>query len=466
MAIAPVSGDEISKAMERFDKELRATPPWTGWENNQAHRYGIERDGRLYPAKQIISMATGAPSSSFGGGAEANKYLQDRGFQIVPLRGSDQSGVFLLQGEDSLLPMLPASFAKEDDFQRLLSRFPQLLVGDQVNPQSPRRWALVRREVPISTGELGASQWSIDHVFLDQEGIPTLVEIKRQSDSRIRREVVGQMLDYAANCLTYWSVETLRSGLERSCKEAGQTVEAVLVELIGPEGDFEEFWQRVKTNLQAKRIRLLFVADIIPLELRRIVEFLNEQMDPAEVLAIELRQFESDELKVLVPRVYGQTQEAATKRGGVGQRWDEIRLFDKLEATVGAKEFQVAKQIYEWMRKDGARNIIFGTGKENGSVYPAFKPNGMSINPAYLSSDGKLWIQFGSLENKPVFGPIEARRELMRRFNEIEGVRLTEADLAKYPSISLSTIASDPHGLRKVVAALTWMAQQIELLPV
>jgi len=95
-----------------------------------------------------------------------------------------------LQGGDSLLPMEPASFAKEDDFQRLLSRFPQLLVGDQINPQNPRRWALVRRELPISTGELGASQWSIDHVFLDQDGIPTLVEIKRQSDSRIRREVV------------------------------------------------------------------------------------------------------------------------------------------------------------------------------------------------------------------------------------------------------------------------------------
>jgi hypothetical protein len=30
----------------------------------------------------------------------------------------------------------------------------------------------------------------------------------------------------------------------------------------------------------------------IPAELRRIVEFLNKQMNPAEVLALELRQFE------------------------------------------------------------------------------------------------------------------------------------------------------------------------------
>jgi hypothetical protein len=374
----------------------------------------------------------------------------------------ERSGVFLLQGADSLLAMEPAEFAKEDDFQRLVSRFPELLVGDQIDPQNPRRWVLVKREQPISTGEIGASQWSIDHVFLDQDGIPTLVEIKRQSDSRIRREVVGQMLDYAANCVTYWSVETLQSGLDRTCRETDRPVEAVLRELIGADGDIEEFWQRVKTNLQAKRIRLLFVADIIPLELRRVVEFLNEQMDPAEVLAIELRQFESKGLKTLVPTVYGQTQEAARKRPGVAQRWNEASLFDKLATTVGTKEVQLARQIYEWMRKGGKRELIFGTGRENGSVYPAFKPSGVSLNPVYLSSDGKLWFQFGSLENKPVFGPIDARRALMQQFNSINGVNFTDAELTKFRSMPLSTIASDPDGPSKVIAALTWMEQQIE----
>jgi hypothetical protein len=462
MSIPPVSSDQVSEAMDRFDSELRADSQWANLENNQAHRYAIKKGDKLYPVKQIIAMATSTPLSLLGGGSEANDYLKERGFEIVQLRAALHPGVFLLQGGNSLVPMEPASFAKEDDFQRLLSRFPELLVGDQVNPQNPRRWLLIRREVPISTGEVGASQWSIDHVFLDQEGVPTLVEIKRQSDSRIRREVVGQMLDYAANCLTYWSVETLKSGLKRTCDENGQPVEAALSELIGIDTSVEEFWQLVKTNLQAKRIRMLFVADVIPLELRRIVEFLNEQMDPAEVLAIELRQFESKDLKVMVPTVYGQTQEAATKRGGVGRRWDDLSLFDKLKGAVGAKELQIAKEIYEWMRKDGKRDVIFGTGKENGSVYPVFKPNGVSINPIYLSTDGKLWVQFAALENKPVFGPIDSRRALMQRLNTLNNVDFTDADLSKYPSIPLSIIARDGDGLNKIIGALTWMEQQIE----
>jgi hypothetical protein len=112
-----------------------------------------------------------------------------------------RSGVFLLKSDNTLEPMEPEEFVKENDFQTLLARFPELLVGDQIDPEHPRRWVLIRREQVVSTGETKASDWSVDHLFLDQDGIPTLVEVKRQSDSRIRREVVGQMLDYAANCL-------------------------------------------------------------------------------------------------------------------------------------------------------------------------------------------------------------------------------------------------------------------------
>jgi hypothetical protein len=50
----------------------------------------------------------------------------------------------------------------------------------------------------------------------------------------------------------------------------------------------------------------------------------------------------------------------------------------------------------------------------------------------------------------------------MQRLNAIEGVNFTDADLKKYPTIPLSTIASDPAGPTKIVAALTWMEQQLQ----
>ena len=206
------------------------------------------------------------------------------------MKSGNSSGVFVLRDKDTLVPMEPAHFASEDDLQGLLAKFPALLSGDQVNPTDPRKWLLVKREKLVPDEDGGAGRWSLDHLFLDQDGVPTLVEVKRQSDTRNSREVIGQMLDYAANCLVYWPVEGLQADLEETSKARGVSMADALTEILGEGTNLEEFWSSVKTNLNAGRVRLLFVADRIPKELRRIIEFLNEQMDPAEVLGLELRQ--------------------------------------------------------------------------------------------------------------------------------------------------------------------------------
>ena len=60
----------------------------------------------------------------------------------------------------------------------------------------------------------------------------------------------------------------------------------------------------------------MFVSDEIPRELRRVVEFLNGQMNPAEVIAIEVKQYVgADGTKTLVPRVIGQTAEVEARKG-------------------------------------------------------------------------------------------------------------------------------------------------------
>ncbi len=81
--ITDVSEGTILDAMKRFDKEYRNNADWLNWQNNKNHKYAIQRDGRLYPVKQIISMATGQPVSSFSGGDESNNYLANKGFKIV-----------------------------------------------------------------------------------------------------------------------------------------------------------------------------------------------------------------------------------------------------------------------------------------------------------------------------------------------------------------------------------------------
>jgi hypothetical protein len=223
--------------------------------------------------------------------------------------------------------------------QTLLAKFPDLLAGGQIDSASPRQWLLIKREMGIPAEENASDRWSVDHLFLDQDAIPTLVEVKRSSDTRIRREVVGQMLDYAANAVVYWPVEQIRAEFEKNCDNP----ETRLADFLGDDTDPEEFWQKVKTNLQACRIRMLFVADVIPKELRRIIEFLNQQMDPAEVLGVEIKQYVGEGMKTLVSRVIGQTAEAESKKGGT--------TFDKTKYEFEGQEFGKSRLVLAVIRK-------------------------------------------------------------------------------------------------------------------
>lgn len=123
-------------------------------------------------------------------------------------------GIYLIQNDGQLVEMTERTYDSEDLLQGLLAQYPNLLAGDQMDNSHPRRWLLISRERGVPAEEGGGYRWSVDHLFLDQDAIPTIVEVKRSSDSRIRREVVGQMLDYAANAVVYWPVETIRAEFE------------------------------------------------------------------------------------------------------------------------------------------------------------------------------------------------------------------------------------------------------------
>lgn len=85
MVIKAVSKERIDKAMVEFDRKFRSRREWQDWENNLAHRYAIHAAGELYPAKKIVSLATGIAVGEFSGGRPTNSYLEKRGFTIVEL---------------------------------------------------------------------------------------------------------------------------------------------------------------------------------------------------------------------------------------------------------------------------------------------------------------------------------------------------------------------------------------------
>ncbi|MGW7553678.1 hypothetical protein [Streptomyces rimosus] len=226
---------------------------------------------------------------------------------------SDQS-VFVL-GSD-LEALEPTGFETEQEFQELLARHPRMLDFGSLADGRPRRLVLMAREMGVATSPESGSAYWLDHLFVDADGVPTLVEVKRASDTRIRREVVGQMLDYAANAARCWPAALLQSAFQETCAGDGRLLEETYGKLLGDRSP-EEFWMTVEERLAAGQMRLLFVADRIPLELRASVEFLNRQLRQTDVYAVELTQYRGDgDHRVLVPRIHGEVATAAMSSSG------------------------------------------------------------------------------------------------------------------------------------------------------
>jgi 5-methylcytosine-specific restriction protein A len=78
--------EQVRQALSDFDSRHRNAPEWSGWVDNQAYKYAIFADGKIYPVKQIVSMATGLARSEFSGGNESNDFLSGLGFKIISLR--------------------------------------------------------------------------------------------------------------------------------------------------------------------------------------------------------------------------------------------------------------------------------------------------------------------------------------------------------------------------------------------
>jgi hypothetical protein len=371
--------------------------------------------------------------------------------------------IYLVHDNGSLVAMSEHAYDSEALLQELLAKYPDLLAGDQMNQSEPRRWLLVSREVPLAGETNGSNRWSVDHLFLDQDAVPTIVEVKRGRDTRIRREVVGQMLDYAANAVVYWPIEHLQTCFEQTCTDGENEAEVVLGDHLQGEMTVSDSWQRVQTNLQAGKVRLVFVADEIPPELQRVVEFLNTQMSPAEVLAVEIRQFVGEGLKTLVPRVLGQTQEAQQKKrpGSIGKlQWDEDSFFGALEAVTGAGAADIARRLMEWAVMRGLV-IWFGQGKPDGSLVPILKWKGKNHFTFSVWTYGRIEIQFAYMQGRIPFGDLSRREDIRQRLNAVLPNPIPEDSLTRRPSITLLDLANKDR-LAKFLAVFDWVLDEIK----
>jgi len=151
----------------------------------------------------------------------------------------------------------------------------------------------------------------IDLLLADERGRLVIIECKLWRNPQARREVVGQILDYARE-LSRYAYEDLQRQISISRRQSGNVLYALARE-AGSDLDEAAFVDRVSRDLAAGRFLLLVVGDGITEGTRRIGEYLGNQPGLAfEFGLVEIAEYRHTDASgreqlILQPRVLAQT---------------------------------------------------------------------------------------------------------------------------------------------------------------
>jgi hypothetical protein len=368
---------------------------------------------------------------------------------------SKASQVYVIKDGGHTIPMNRVHCKDEDkELQRLLYNNPELLPGDQIRPSSPRRWLLIKREMPVQDPGTGGDRWNVDFFFADQNAVPTFVECKRFLDTRARREVIGQMLEYAANGQYYWTKDVIRQMATQTAKERGVDIETA-IRLLEPENidDADRFFETVENNLREGQIRLIFFLEEAPPELRSIVEFLNKQMERSEILIVEAKQYEHDGLRVIAPSLFGYTEQARLIKKTVtvttARQWNEEEFFSEIRRKISEQEAATIRKFYDFCRSRGL-GIKWGKGQVTGSLNIAAQ-NLFPKSIIQITSEGILCINFGWLKGDDAVE--RARDEFAAAVRDQLGFKIPSNYRDKFPTYSSSVWTVKEGQLEQLIEA-------------
>ncbi len=353
------------------------------------------------------------------------------------------NNVYLL-GDDPVAKPLSRLRCKDEarELQSLLLHNPGFLPSLQIDPEDPPQWLLIKNEMAVPGPATGQPNWLIDFLYVDHTATVTLVECKRYDDPRSRREVVAQMIEYAANGQHYWSAGHLQQTAENTAGGAEKLAEWVVIQQ-GWES-VEKFFEAASINLPESRMRLIFFLEESPNELRSLVEFLNRQLKDTEVLLVEARLYESTAGRIVVPWLFGYTEEARVAKS------ESKAEVGKLRADGGEPAFWevVANGDLAVEAKSAIRHLVDSfPGKSGDNFNWSWRVGAIFMIPTLMNTrglfgierDGSLRMFFGNWhEAKDPNVNLEQQRvrlQFTEGIREILGVEFNAHELQNWPSV-------------------------------
>ena len=273
-----------------------------------------------------------------------------------------------------------AAGISEAAIQRLVHEYPEILPIAEID-------AAFENPVPICM-ELATSAGPIDNLLITASGYPVLVECKLWRNPQARREVVGQVLDYAKE-LARWTSSDL-------AREASRRGVASLFEAVGgTRDDLDEaaFHDALSRNLRRGRCLLLIVGDGIREGVEAIFQHLGEHAALQFSLGLVEMPFYAmpNGDRIVVPRVLARTAVdvrvviEAPDGMRVENTDDNLAEVDPKRGLDEAQHREFWRRVLQGMKLDDPEQPIPSPSKTTHLFFAMPAPSGTSWITAYRS---------------------------------------------------------------------------------
>jgi len=339
----------------------------------------------------------------------------------------------------SWVPADLSSYENEEELELLLLNDTSLIPGGE--------GAAAVTQFPLAGG-------AVDLLCLDEHGSLTLVECKLKTNREIRRQVMGQVLAYAA-ALAELSTEEVLARFDKRLASmadkdlrgvASRDVGAALTTSSGHEVSREDVATNVQANLEKDALRIVIAVDRVVDELRSVIEYLSRLLPPQiQLIALEVGQFQKDGVKLLAVNSYGNEVElqTAVTTSSHKHKWT------RAEVTEAAEKLPVAEQAFVARLFEHAdyRGAIFngGTGPDpSAGLYYTVLDKRRSFWSIWMTpSKPSISINLGSINNASPEKAAQAIATLStvplfaQKLSQLSDVE------KRYPNFLISDIAGD-----------------------
>ena len=327
-------------------------------------------------------------------------------------KGNRQQGTpyFISETNSFQLERIPLNekHFQENWLQKIIHKNPQILPIDDIESGFAHLISL-GREISTSVGY-------IDNLYISPNGYLTIVETKLWRNPEAKREVVGQIIDYAKE-LTNWNFTKLNDGVKNSSQLYNNNSKGI-IELIKDFENIEEHEEykiidNIERNLKRGRFLLLIVGDGIRESVEEMVDFLSNTPQIQFTLGlVELQFYKNPNVEgelIAIPNLITRTREITraivkienSTTGSVTIETDFIEekvkpitvrttiteddFFEQLQQNTDYESAEFAKHILATVKEKG----YFVEWRQGAFVAKILDPNGSGSKITLFVTDRK-----------------------------------------------------------------------------